>query len=504
MDDSSLLEGDPWDAALLEAVHPADWEAPQPPGRYAMVVIGAGTAGLVAAAGAAGLGARVALVERGLMGGDCLNFGCVPSKALLAAARAARAARGGADFGVTGTASVDFAAVMERMRRLRAGIAPHDSAARFAELGVDVFFGEARFAGEDAVAVTTGEGETTLRFHRAVIATGARAAVPPIPGLDGVDYLTNETLFALTELPGHLLVIGAGVIGCELAQAFRSFGAAVTVIDQADRVLPAEDPDASAILGARLEAEGVRLVLGQGVTEVEARGGGLALRVGDEVLTGDALLVATGRSPNTQGLDLVAAGVAYGRLGISVDDGLQTTNPRIYAAGDVATHQRFTHAAEAMARIAIRNAFFPGTQRMSALVIPRCTYTDPEIAHAGMTAAEAAAAGDAVRSFTFWMRDLDRAILDGETEGFARAHVDSRRGTVLGATMVGAHAGEALGIMTLAIRKGMSLAELDATIQPYPTRAEAWKRLGGAWNRSRFTPGLAKAAGWFLGRYTEG
>nr|MCU0539901.1 FAD-dependent oxidoreductase [Desulfobacterales bacterium] len=342
----------PWDEHnrnLASLVHPAGWRNPKPASRYNLVVIGAGTAGLVSAAGAAGLGAKVALVERHLMGGDCLNVGCVPSKALIAAARAAAAVRDAGEFGVhvPEGVRVDFGQVMERMRRLRAAIAPNDSAKRFSGLGVDVFIGSGRFVDAHTLEVA---GET-LRFKKAVIATGARASAPPIPGLDEVAYLTNETLFSLTELPKRLAVIGAGPIGCEMAQSFARFGSEVFLVEATHGILPREEADASGIVLGSLLKDGVRLLCcGQELMLSKADGGRVRLSVEshskkyDEVV--DTLLVAAGRSPNVEGLGLEAAGVAYSKKGIQVNDQLQTTQPDIYAAGDICSPYQFTHAAD--------------------------------------------------------------------------------------------------------------------------------------------------------------
>ncbi len=486
----TLIESDPHDQALLAHVHPSAWKNPVPASRYDLVVVGAGTAGLVSALGAAGLGARVALVERALLGGDCLNHGCVPSKGVIRASRAVYDAREGATFGVEPAAPprIDFGVAMARMRRLRAGIAHNDSAARATSLGVDVFLGNGRFVGPDALEV---EG-VTLRFKRAVIASGARASAPPIPGLAEAGYRTNETIFTLTELPRRLGVVGAGPIGCELAQAFRRFGSEVTIVASDPRVLPREDPDASAVLQRQLEREGVRLVLGGKLTRVDRRGDERILLVEKEGATVpvvcDELLVAIGRAPNVEGLGLEAASVVVDRTGVVVDDRLRTANPRIYAAGDVCSAYKFTHAADAMARIVLRNAFFFGRGKASGLVIPWATYTDPEIAHVGLTAAEAAAAGERVRTLTIPFAEVDRAILDGEPEGFARIHVDAKTGRLLGATAVARHAGEMIGEPTLAIGQGLSAAHLSTTIHPYPTQAEVWRKLGDAWQRTRLTP----------------
>jgi len=483
----------PWDVhnqALAAQVHPPDWRNPTPAGRYNLVVVGGGTAGLVAAAGAAGLGATVALVEQHLLGGDCLNTGCVPSKALIRAARAVAAVHAAGDFGVRvppGVA-VDFPAVMERMRRLRAQISPHDSARRFSDLGVDVFLGEGRFTGPDTIAV----GDTELRFAKAVIATGARASAPPIPGLDTVPHLTNETLFSLTELPPRLGVIGAGPVGCEMAQCFARFGSRVVLVESGSGVLPRDDRDAAAIVRAAMERDGV-IFLGRG-RELQVQGTADGIRLtfggaaGADAVVVDQLLVAVGRAPNVEGLGLEAAGVALDRSGVQVNSRLQTTHPRIYACGDVCSSHQFTHAADFMARLVLRNALFRGRGRVESLVIPWCTYTSPELAHVGLNAADAAAAGIAVDTFTQEFGGVDRAVLDGETEGFVRVHV--RRGTdeLVGATVVAAHAGDLIGELTLAMTAGLGLKTLGAAIHPYPTRAEAIRKTGDLFNRTRLTP----------------
>ena len=477
-----LLDGDPHDAALEGHVHPPGWKNPTPSGRYNLVVVGAGTAGLVAAGGGALLGGKVALVERRLMGGDCLNFGCVPSKALLRSAAVAATVREAAAFGVeTGPARVDFTKVMERVRALRAEIAPHDSAERFKRFGADVYLGEGRFVAPDALEVA---GQR-LTFARAVIATGGRPWVPDVPGLADVDFLTSESVFSLTALPPRMVLLGGGPIGCELAQAFQRLGAEVTVVAKDARLLPRDDAEAAALLARRLESEGVRLCLGAALTRVEARGG--VKRVHFEqggvagVVEGEALLVATGRAPELGGLGLEAAGVRHGPQGVEVDDHLRTSNPRIYAAGDVASRFQFTHAAEALARVALQNALFLGRKRASALTIPWCTYTEPEVAHVGLTAPEAAARGTRVVTLTLPMEEADRAIVDGRKEGFARLHVDSRSGKVLGATLVGARAGELIGTVALMMARGVSAMALSELVVPYPTYTEVLHKLGGEW-----------------------
>ncbi len=497
-----VLPDDAHNQTLVANVHPPRWTNPTPSGRYNLVVLGAGTAGLVSAAGAASLGAKVALIERHLLGGDCLNYGCVPSKAVIRASRAARSVREAANYGVRveGSVRMDFAAAMERMRRLRAGISHHDSARRFTELGVDVFLGNARFVLPDEVEV---DGQR-LKFARAVITTGARAAGLPVPGLKEAGYLTNETVFSLTELPKRLLLIGAGPIGCEMAQAFRRLGSEVTLLTDGQRILPREDPDAAAILSSSLEREGITIVAGARMTRVERSQGGktIVFETGgaEGKVEADEILLAVGRTPNVDGLGLETAGVAYDRTGVKVDDHMRTSNRRIYAAGDICSNYKFTHAADAMARIVIQNALFFGRKRVSDLVIPWCTYTDPEIAHVGLYEAEARQRGLDVTTITVGLGDVDRAVLDGETEGFARVHMDKKSGRILGATLVSAHAGESIGEIVLAMNQGLGLGALSATIHPYPTQAEALKKLGDQYLRTRLKswmkPLLQKFLAW--------
>jgi pyruvate/2-oxoglutarate dehydrogenase complex dihydrolipoamide dehydrogenase (E3) component len=498
----TLTPGDEHDRTLVANVRPPGWANPRPARRYNLVVVGAGTAGLVAAAGAAGLGARVALVERDLMGGDCLNVGCVPSKALVRAARAWADATRAGDFGIRmpDDARVDFGAVMERMRRLRAAISPADSAARFRALGVDVFLGEGRFTGRDALEV----GGAALKFSRAVVATGARAAVPPIAGLAEAGYLTNETVFALTALPPRMAVIGAGPIGCELAQAFARFGAAVVLLDRGPQILEREDGDVAARVGQALARDGVRLALGRAVTRV-ARGpaGEPVLHVegagGPETIAVDAVLVGVGRAPNVEGLGLETAGVEFdARHGVRVDDRLQTTNRRVFAAGDVCSAYKFTHNSDFQARIVVRNALFLGRARASALTVPRCTYTDPEVAHVGLSERQARARGIAVRTFVQELHDVDRAVLDGETEGFVKVRVREGTDRIVGASVVARHAGEMLPELTLAMVEGVGLGALASVMHAYPTQADAIRKLGDAYNRSRLTPRVRKLLGAWL------
>jgi len=486
---------------LLSNVHPPDWVNPEPAGRYNLVVIGGGTAGLVTAVGAAGLGAKVALIERHLMGGDCLNVGCVPSKALISASRAAARVREAGRFGikVPEGVSVDFPAVMERLRRLRADISGNDSAARFKSLGVDVFVGQGRFTGPDAVEV----GGKTLRFAKAVIATGARAVTLPIPGLKEAGALTNETVFNLTERPARLLVIGAGPIGVEMAQAFARLGSQVTLFEAMHGLLTKEDQDAADIVRKSLARDKVDFLCCVDVEGVERCGAVSTVRFKSKhgpsgVKEFDAVLVGVGRAPNVEGLELDAVGVAYDKTGIKVDDQLRTTNPNIYAAGDICLAPKFTHTADFAARIVIQNALFMGRKRFSALTIPWCTYTDPEIAHVGLYEKEALAKGLKVRTFVQKLEDVDRAILDGEAEGFVKVHVEDGTDRILGATIVASHAGDMISEISVAMNNGVGLAGIGATIHPYPTQAEAIRKLGDAYNRTRLTPFAKSALGAWL------
>ena len=482
---------DAYNQTLVANVHPRDWTNPEPAPSYNLVVLGGGTAGLITAAGAAGLGAKVALVEREHLGGDCLNVGCVPSKALLRAARAYADVRDAGQYGVEvppGT-RVNFPAVMERMRRLRSEISPNDSALRYRdELGVDVFLGEGRFVDSDSVEV---DGQQ-LRFRRAVIATGARAMPLPIPGLAEAGYLTNETVFSLTELPKRLAIIGAGPIGCEMAQAFARFGSQVTLLEVMPQILIREDKDAAALIQAALIRDGVSLVLGCQITGVERDGNKVLQVEKDEqrqALSVDAVLLGVGRAPNVEGMNLEAVGVDFDtRQGVKVDDRLQTTNPRIYAAGDICSPYKFTHMADALARIVIQNTLFVGRAKASALTVPWCTYTDPEIAHVGLYEHEAEKQGIAIQTFYQEMGQVDRAVLEGDTEGFVKIHTQAGKDTILGATMVTRHAGEMISELTLAMVGGLGLGTLARTIHAYPTQAEAIKRAADAYNRTRLTP----------------
>lgn len=483
---------DEHNARLLANVHPPDWVNPTPAERYHLVVIGAGTAGLVTAAGAAGLGAKVALVEKNLLGGDCLNVGCVPSKAIIRASRVVSELRNAGHFGIhhmnVNGAEVDFGAVMERMRQVRARISSNDSVVRFKDLGVDVFLGAGRFSGADTLEVN---GQT-LRFKHAVVATGARAVELPIPGLAEAGYLTNETVFSLTERPARLAVIGGGPIGSEMAQAFRRLGSDVILFHDTDHILNREDSDAADIVQRAFIRENICLLLNTKIKQVTMRDGKKVIHYDRPECSGevtvDEILLGVGRKPNVEGLNLEAVGVAYDpRQGVKVDDHLKTTNPHIYAAGDIAMKYKFTHAADAAARIVIRNALFLGRSKLSALTIPWCTYTDPEVAHVGLYEHEAQAQGIAVDTYMVPLDDVDRAIADGEDEGFVKVHVRKGSDEIVGATIVASHAGEMISEITLAMVGKLGLKTIANVIHPYPTQAEAIRKVADAYNRTRLT-----------------
>ncbi len=487
------------DAELRDQVHPSAWTNPPSSGTYDLVVIGGGTAGLVSAIGAAGLGARVALIERHLLGGDCLNTGCVPSKAILRSARVVGELRRGGTLGVRAREfDIDFAAVMRRMRERRAFLARHDAAARVQRSGVELFFGEGRFADRRTIEV---DGQR-IRFNRAVITTGARPALPPIAGLDSVPVHTSETIFSLTERPRRLLVIGAGPIGCELAQAFARLGSEVTMFGRPNQVLPRESAPAAAFVRRSLESDNVRLALGVRLASIEARQGEILVHSAGNghgnaapmVTSGDLLLVAAGRAPNVEGLRLDLGGVACDARGVTVNDRLQTSNPRVFASGDVCSTYKFTHAADAMSRLVLQNALFFGRRKASALVIPWVTYTDPEVAHVGVSAAEVATSGGRFATVTVSLTDIDRAVVDDDA-GVIEVHHE--RGRLRGCTIVAPHAGEIIGEVAYAIDHRGTLGDLSATVHPYPTVSEALRKAGDAYRRQALTPAVQR----WLSRY---
>jgi len=449
-------------------------------------VIGAGAGGLSVAAAAAAFGVPVVLIEKGKMGGECLNSGCVPSKALIAAAKRVHGVTGLDAFGITAsTPQVDFAHVHDHIRRVIAGIAPNDSKERFTGLGVRVIEGAARFKDKDVVAV----GDAIeIKARRVVIATGSSPAIPAIPGLNAVPFLTNETVFDLSACPQHLIVLGGGPMGLELAQAYRRLGAAVTVLE-AHTALARDDAECARIVLDQLAAEGVTLRQGVSVARVEAAGSGVAVVLGGaanyERITGSDLLVATGRRAHVDGLNLAAAGIAHSPAGITVDRGLRTTNRRVYAIGDVAGGPQFTHAANYHAGIVIRNALFRLPVKADDRLIPRVTFTDPELAHVGVTEDEARRARKAIRVLRWPLAENDRAQTERNTRGHIKVITD-KRGGILGATIVGAGAGELITTWGLALANRLNIRALAGTVMPYPTYSEVGKRAAITY----FTPGL--------------
>ena len=467
---------------------PATWQNPVPRGRYHLVIVGGGPAGLIAAESAVRRGAKVAVIEKNLLGGTCLNVGCIPSKTLIRTSRLYREMRDAERFGarVPGGIVVDFPAVMERVRRIRARLSERGSAATLAAMGIDVYFGEARFAGADSVTVAGAR----LRFEKALVATGARPVRPSIPGLEEAGYLTYENVFDLTECPKRLLVIGGGPVGCELAQAFARLGSRVTLVQDDPMFLGHEERDAAQLLSDALARDGIEIHLDTETVKVRVEGNDtLVDLVQDDRKTTvavDRILVGVGTAPNVQGLGLETAGVAYDETnGIPVDDFLRTSNRRIFAAGDVCGETKFPHIEGAVGRIVVANALFLGRQRLSAEAIPWCTFTDPEIAHVGMYVTEARQKNIPVKTFTILMHEVDRAIADGEEEGFVKVHVREGTGKILGATVVASHAGDLINEISLAMSAGLGLSALARVNQPYPTQSQAIKMAAGAYVGSR-------------------
>ena len=460
---------------------PTDYQNPQPQPRYHLVVVGAGPAGLISAIGAAGLGAKVALIERHRMGGDCLNVGCMPSKALLAFSKQRGA---------------DFQHAFAWLREVRAGIAPHDSVERYTEAGVDVFLGDASFNAAGQICV----GDTPLNARRIALCTGASAAIPPIPGLVESRPLTNETIFDLPAPPSSLAILGAGAIGCELALALSRLGVSVSLFEMAERVLPLETPLVSQAVAMALESSGVDLYLGQGASAVEGSG---TVVVGDQGIECERILVALGRKPNTHGLNLGAAGVSVDQQGFVVTNAkLQSNNKRIFAAGDCTARQQFTHHADAQARALIQNALFAPTASVDALIVPHCTYTDPEVASVGANPDSLEKSAIAFDRFEFDLSELDRSRADPDSQlrPVQHAEVYTQKGSdkILGATIIGHDAGELIAPICLMMSNGLGLSAAQRTIFSYPTRSEYLKRLGDAYNRNRMTPTVARLFRWWL------
>lgn len=491
---------DAYERKRLEAVSPEAWNNPEPTGPYQLVILGAGSAGLAAASAAAELGVRVALVERHMIGGTCFNTGCVPSKTLLRTAAVYAEMRDAARYGAHAPdeIKVDFSAAMSRLRRIRSHLTNTKSVRLLVASGVDVYFGNTQFEGADRLSVN---GQT-LTFEKALIATGARPHVPDIPGLKQAGFLTNATVFDLTELPPRLLVIGGGPLGCELAQAFERLGSKVTIVQNLPLFLEHEERDAAQTLSEAFARDGIEVRLNTAVREVRMEGDERVVDlVSDDyhsTVRVDAILTGVGRRPNVEGLALEAAGVDHDdTAGIRVDDHLRTTNPRIYAAGDVCLEAKFTDIAEESARIAVRNALLGGSERLSERIVPWCTYTDPEIAHVGMYVRNANARGIPIKTFTIPMHQIDRAITDGEQGGFVKLHVSEGSDRILGATIVSRDAGDMISQVTLAMVAGVGLRTLAKVIHAYPTKTEAIREAAMAYNRTRLTPRiLARLQRW--------
>jgi len=483
----SEYPGADFDAIWQSALKPSDYTNPDPQPRYHLAIVGAGPAGLIAAIGAAGLGAKVALIERHTMGGDCLNVGCVPSKCLL-------------DYSTKHPG--DFDGAFAWLREVRAGIAPHDSVARYTELGVDVFLGNAVFSKNGKLDVDGVE----INARKYALCTGASASVPPIPGLRESEPLTNETVFDLREKPQSIAILGAGAIGCELAQAFARLDVAVHLFELADRVLPLESPRASQAVADALTAQGVTLHLGEGVSEVKREGDSaspsVTITAGTNQIKAERMLVALGRSPNTRGLNLEDVGVEIDKRGfVAVDEKLRSSNKDVFAAGDCAAQLQFTHHADAQARALVQNALFAPTAKVDGFVVPHCTYTTPEVASVGESEASLVAAGIEFDSYEVAFNELDRGRAENDDTGYAQVFCAKGSDKVLGASIVGHDAGEQLAPLCLMMSNSLGLAAASKTILPYPTRSEYVKRLGDAYNRTRFTPraqSIAKA--WFRWR----
>jgi pyruvate/2-oxoglutarate dehydrogenase complex dihydrolipoamide dehydrogenase (E3) component len=479
-------------------------------GVYNVVVIGAGTAGLVTAAGTAGLGGRVALIERNFMGGDCLNFGCVPSKALISSARLIQQIRESEKWGLDRQEpQFVFEKIFERMRARRAKIAPNDSQERFESLGVDVFRGEAKFTSPHEIEVNG----RRLRAKNFIIATGSSAAIPEIEGIDSVPYFTNETIFdELKEKPESMIVLGGGPIGCELAQTFRRLGVQVTIVQRGDQLLPREDRDVAEFLERRLINEGVHIIKNADARSAATSDAGkVALqlldrqsgRLAERTFLADALLVAIGRMPNFQSLDLKSVGVDVNERGVRVNDYLQTSQRHIYAVGDVIGPFLFTHMADAQARVTVRNIVVPFQflrQKMDYSVVPWCTYVDPEVAHVGLGEKDARQKNIEYDLFVVPLGDVDRAVIESEEAGFAKILTAKGSDKILGATIVAPHAGDLLHEFVLAMNANVGLGTIASTIHAYPTFAELARKAGDKYNKTRLTPRAKKLFGWLYER----
>ena len=479
-----LLPADVHNERTINQGHPPNWQNPRG-GDYDLVVIGGGPAGLVAAQVAAADGHRVAMTERRLTGGTCVNFGCTPSKALIRSARAAHEARRGADFGfgLHSPPHVDFAKVMERVRRIRSVSSAGDAVQVVAKAGVDVYLGQTTFIKPNAVTVDGRE----LRFKKAVIATGSRPEAPTLEGLKEGEYLTNETVFSLTELPRKLVVFGGGPMGSELAQAFRRLGSEVDLVQSGSTLLPKDERAAGEVLRRQFERDGIRLHFG--FRAVRAANGRLTIEGEAETrhLEYDRLLLGIGRKANIEGLGLEAANIRVKDGGVETDETLRTSNPNVYAAGDVAFPEKYTHAAMATARLCVANALNGANRPVRDMVIPHCTYTDPEVATVGLTPVRAAQEGIALETHRLELAKVERAFIDGEEGGFAALYTRKSSPEIVGAILVAAHAGEMISELTLAVTNKLTMQALAETVHCYPTQAEVFQRIALSYKVARMT-----------------
>ncbi len=481
-------------------LRPADWQTPDPATIYNLAVIGAGPAGLMAARIAAALGARVALIESAMIGGDCTNMGCVPSKAIIRSGQLFADITLARHFGVPAAKPASNPALaLDRVRKVQARISRHDAATQLRSEGIDLFFGAARFSGRRTLRV----GDTTIRFARAIVATGGILCPPDIPGLAEIGFETVETLFNRDTFARKMMVIGGGPLGCEMAQALCRLGVEVVLVHNEPKFLPHEERDAAQLLSESLARDGIEIHLN--TTAISARktalGKEIALSTGGNTfaITVDEVLTGVGRMPRISGLDLEAAGIVAGPVtGIKVDDFMRTSNRRVFAAGDVCGGYMFAHVADAAARLAVRNALFFGRQRFSRLTIPWCTFTDPEIAHVGLYADQAFSKGIAIKTYTILMHENDRAITDGEDAGFVKIHVRQGTDRIVGATVVARHASEMLNEITLAMDRKIGLRALSGVIHTYPTQSAAIKAAADACAADRLTPRLRRLSGFWM------
>ncbi|MGB3539069.1 MAG: mercuric reductase [Mesorhizobium sp.] len=475
------------ESIFLRRVRPHDWTNPEPRSVYDLAVVGAGPAGLAAAEYAARQGFSVALIERNRMGGNSLNVGSVPSKAIISTARVYGSMRDADEFGapIPNEPTLDFGEVMARMRRLRTRLSEYHSVDELTALGVDIFFATARFAGADTLLAD----KARLRFKKALIATGARPKAPDIAGLDQVGYRTSTTIFELSALPKSLAVIGGGPLGCELAQAFCRLGSHVTIVQSAPKFLPREERDAAEILSRSMARDGMEIRLNTTVVAARREGEAKVLEtVNNEVrgeVRADEILVCVGRVANAGELDLEAAGVAFdAQQGIVTDDFLCSTNPSVYAAGDVCLPLKFTNAAQSSGRAAVKNALMHEQQRQSGAIIPWCTYCDPEIAHIGLHVWEARRQSIPIKSFTVMMTDVDRAALDGQDTGFLKIHISEGSDRIVGATIVASRASELVNEMAVIMSAGIGMKALAEMVHTYPAQSEAIMLAAQAWRRA--------------------